>query len=540
MHKNIPLLLALIFFVPAVQAQENPPDVQWESDPLDVIEQPQVEEEPVAMPEFQDVPVDAEASASPKPEVTPDVAAPKSAESPEAVSSSEAASSPPISGAEPDLDLENRFHTIYKSYNQQPTATETWEQVVGTRKSEIYQVQKGDTLSGISTTFFGDFQFWPKIWSLNNAQILNPHEITPGMNVQFFPGSMDEAPTLTLAENKIGAVGEPASTEAAPMPEATQKEISSLIPAAKKRSAILKNIPPSLPNYSVGSFFDQGVDFKGATLKLPEQASSEYLTYYIADEPIRGVGIVVAGELDMTTAGDFQYIYVRLDSGSGKDFYVQKNLSQVPDPIRKERRAQMIEIQGQIELLEKVNDKNNTYRAIVKKAIQPVEVGSVITPGFLPMIDTSPRPVTPGATARIMGGQYDRKRSLFGSNSLVFLDSGTSQGLQVGQNLPIFADESIRNKKALALMNDRVIGAIKIVRVSANFATGYVTKSSDDILMGDYIGKSTFRASNQTVDQIEEDRSRVMEDSTDNFEKEFDSVPVTEPTSESGFDDTDF
>ncbi|WP_374030583.1 hypothetical protein [Bdellovibrio bacteriovorus] len=77
---------------------------------------------------------------------------------------------------------------------------------------------------------------------------------------------------------------------------------------------------------------------------------------------------MTATEMDMKTAGEFQYIYVRLDSNGGKDFVAQKNLTMVKDPLVKDRQGQMVELQGEIEVLEKVNDQQNIYRAIVKKS----------------------------------------------------------------------------------------------------------------------------------------------------------------------------
>lgn len=60
----------------------------------------------------------------------------------------------------PDSSREEEFHRIYKSYNEQPTSVESWENAIKGRAAENYQVQKGDTLSDISGTllvisFFG-------------------------------------------------------------------------------------------------------------------------------------------------------------------------------------------------------------------------------------------------------------------------------------------------------------------------------------------------------------------------------------------------
>jgi hypothetical protein len=101
---------------------------------------------------------------------------------------------------EPDLELEKRFHQLYQRINSVPTSEQTWEAVAGPRAAQVYVIQKGDNLYNISGTLFGDSQFWPKIWSLNEMDILNPHFIQPNRPIYFYPGTVDMPPTLGLVK----------------------------------------------------------------------------------------------------------------------------------------------------------------------------------------------------------------------------------------------------------------------------------------------------------------------------------------------------
>ncbi|WP_374033427.1 LysM peptidoglycan-binding domain-containing protein [Bdellovibrio bacteriovorus] len=542
MNKKFSVMMALILTAMLAQAQDNPPDATWESDPLDVLESQQQEVVEPSVPEFKEIDEPgADVPAPPAPEVaspeptTEDVAPSAPAPETQTVETFSPAPGTGAVGSEPDYAREAEFHRIYKNYNEQPTSVELWEKAVGNREAEIYQVQKGDTLWGISTTFFGDPNFWPKIWSLNNGAVLNPHEIDPKMNIQFFPGTADEAPTLDLAAADTAAKAD-GTVVTDVKPEAGAKGDAVALPRGKKRAPLLKNLPNSLPSYRMGAMNDPKVELQIELPKNQFPIAPEYLEYYLADAPVQGVGRVTATEMDMKTAGEFQYIYVRLDSNGGKDFVAQKNLTMVKDPLVKDRQGQMVELQGEIEVLEKVNDQQNIYRAIVKKAIQPVDVGAILTPGKLPMIDPTPSGLVSGVGAKIMGGQFDKKRNIFGNSTLVFLDGGSASGLQEGQTLSVFADERVRNKKNEAVMNDRVVGSVKIVRVSPNFATAYVIKASDNILVGDYVGKPVVQAMREAP--VVEAPAKVDED----FEKEFEDAPSTPaeaPSPDGGLDDSD-
>ena len=517
------LVVFLIFAALAAKAQDY--SDQWESDPLDVLEmqndekktQPQV-------PEFQDID-DSGGLASPFEEVphsdTPTMDMPPLTPAP---------STPTYSGGGtdggPDYSQEAEFHRIYKNFNEQPTSTENWEKVVGARESEVYLVQKGDTLSGISSTFFGDFGYWPKLWSLNNPQILNPHEIEPGMNIKFYPGTMDEAPTLSLA-----AAGEEVETGKEKVP-GSSPVIG--LPKAKAAAPVLKGLPPSLPKYKMGHIEKTRIDIDLTPMRFPR--ALEHLEFFISDRAVIGSGKVTGTEMNMKTAGDYQYIYVELNGSSEKFFVAQKNLTEVSDPLVKDRKGQMVEIQGEIEVLERVSDQKNVYRAIVRKTISPIEVGSVLVPGRMPMIDPIAGSVVDGVGAKIMGGQFDRTRTLFGSNSLVFLDAGANQGLQEGQTLRIYADEKVRNKKTDAVINDRVIGTAKIVRTSPNFATAYVVTATDNILLGDYLGSAKTQA-RLPVPASNQDFSEDFESDFENLDTP--SSSSSPPASDSGFDDSD-
>lgn len=392
----------------------------------------------------------------------------------------------------PDTQKESTFHEIYKKYNEQPTSQESWESAIGDRQSQVYRVQKGDTLSDISRTLFGDQFYWPKIWSLNTGSIANPHEIDPTMNIQFFPGSVADAPTLDLVDAREM---EESVVKNPPPPEPPEKSPSDrgLIPKPKRNYARpLKQLPPSLPLQRYGALPKTKPSIQIDLVPRKYPTSPEYLAYAVMDQAPAGEGKIVDTEMGMKTAAEFQYVIVHIDNENQKNFIVYSVMSPVKDPTREDGKASapLIEYQGEIEILNKVNPEENLYRAIVKKAIEPIEVGSLLLPGKLPTFDPAAVEAAPAPRSTIIGGQYESKRNLLNTRALIFLSSGSDQGLREGQSIGIYENIRKRLPKTKVLMNERQIGVAKIIRVSKNYSTAYVTRADDDISVGDYAGSS--------------------------------------------------
>ncbi|MBO9665234.1 MAG: LysM peptidoglycan-binding domain-containing protein [Bdellovibrio sp.] len=549
MNKKFSVTLTIIFCALVVQLQQAhgqeaaPPDTTWDADPLDVLEPKKETTQEPTVPEFKEIPEAGQAPHAESAPVSPpeEPAAPEetpAAPAPEPVPKAKPKKkiqqaqsfAPSVGGSDPDYEKENEFHAIYKRFNQEPTSEESWEKAVGARKSETYKVQKGNTLWDISNTFFGDPNFWPKIWSLNNDSILNPHEINPAMNIQFFPGTMADAPTVSLGANDtakdevVANGGGEAGANNAPVPK-----------THRKITPVLKSLPSSLPSGRVGFFADDDgvVDVQLQNSQFPKHLES--LGYYLADSVVVGVGSITGTEMDTKTAGDFQHVYVQLPSNAEKYYVAHKNMGDVTDPRSKDRKGKMVEIQGEIEVVEKVNEQKNIYRAIVRKAIQPLEVGAVLLPGHIPMIDPASSALSSSAGGKIMGGQFGKNRSLFSANSLVFLNGGSNQGFQEGQSFQVYADEALRNRQTDAVMNDRKIGIVKIVKVSPNFATAYVTNASEDILTGDYVGLTSAKtAINKAVESHAPESKEEI-----NNELDLEGAPSVDTPPESGSEDLD-
>jgi hypothetical protein len=393
--------------------------------------------------------------------------------------------------SEPDLKKEEYFHNIYKKFNEQPTSAEAWEKVLSNRKPNTYSIQEKDTLWDISQTFFGDAHYWPKVWSYNTDDILNPHEISPKQSIRFYAGTITEAPTVGLATKETPE--EELPQKVIEKNEEGKVEAISLPPPLHKSRPVVKKLPKSLPLYRIGGVNNPPVEFQNVQPKhIP--VATKFISHYVTEHPPTSMGQIVEAELNEgTTATEFQNVIVRVSNPGAKKFLVYKDNTSISDPmVTLGASVPIVEVQGTLEILDKVNDSDNLYRAVVTKVIAPVEVGAQLTTGSLETFKVeSSAPVT-SVQARIIGGQYERLvMKMFGDDNLIFLNAGAKQGLQLGSTLQVFLNERLRNSRSKSVINDRKIGFVKIVNVSDNFATAYVLHTDVDLMVGDYVGSAS-------------------------------------------------
>lgn len=353
------------------------------------------------------------------------------------------------------------------------------EESENSNEVKIYKVHKGETLADVSEMMFGDRSFWPQIWSMNK-DIHNPYEIPAGTIVRYTPGTKSKAPVL-------GFGAPPAKPLVDAIPEILALTVNVEIPRPKKiTSQPLEELPSSLPKWKYKKDKISPSTYLDVT-KIERKFSNPQmiLSYYVSDEKIEGEAEVIGNEMNMLTSVDYQYVYIRFqNTPSAKRFLVIKNVGRVPDPYSNQK-AILNQVQGLVEVMESVDPEKQIYRALVVKAIFPVEKGSRLIPSEIPEMSTSSEGIESSSTARIIGGQYGIERRMLSSDSLVFLNQGKQSGLVDGVILPIYRDQSTRLERRFEKSFPRKIGQMKVVRVSENVSTALILNVNEEVKIGD-------------------------------------------------------
>jgi len=402
---------------------------------------------------------------------------------------------------DPDEAIERSFHNNYMRYNSEPTSVEAWSTATFGRSEEVYIVQKGDTLWSISETLFGDSLFWPKIWALNRQGIVNPHFITPGMKVRFFPGSPDYVPTLSVG-------GEPGSGEASANANSESGEASGFISSDGTSSAeagvsaertyqkphpleygeftsaedrklppegVLvaaagepTPLPPSLPLYRSSRYFDPVRKIEVIELKEREKLHVEpYVDVFLTDR-------LVLSDLKIARDGnnnlgcnvgevlrDFEFI-----RKSPTDEYT------ILEPLEK------IVIEKDKFFLYPYR-KIGTLSQYAEGKLRIKECNSELNRNqlFVPtsVVNSLKTRKTSDKQPRIIGGATLMDQQLFHDHATIFVDMG-SLGFEIGQIFGIISERI-----------DAPAGQFKIMDRFGSYAVGIITNDTKPIMNGDRV-----------------------------------------------------
>lgn len=394
---------------------------------------------------------------------------------------------------EPDYAYESQLHDIYLNYHKEKTSYEDWSSMVGDRVSETYTIQKGDTLWEISKTFFGDGNYWPKIWSVN-GKITNPHLIKENNTISFLLGDASGAPAFSITE----------SPTSIPVYD-TSGELSQLRipPSSTTSKPVVTELPASLPDLTglnrTSEYDDLGFSYMKRPIVKVEDTIP--LAALITEGAPQYSGKVVEGEIAELSAGPHQYVYVAVDPAVAKvgermliirnEGPVEFNSSSLPEVRTRPYRVKVI---GELEItdetgqsLQKDKQKWSYYKALIIKADNQVRQGDLLQMGRYTNVRVTQQGPRSDVVAEIISG-INGGRAVIHPRAFLFLDRGKEAGLSSGDILPIRANRSKRHKNSKLKGATREIGLLRIVETTPHFSLALVVDAWEEIYPGDVTG----------------------------------------------------
>lgn len=392
----------------------------------------------------------------------------------------------------PDYLQEQKFHNLYQKFNNAPTPQETWVKALASDQNiKTYVVQKGDTLASISETLFGDVQFWPKIWALNQVGITNPHHIFPGQKIFFLEGTAETAPVVQVGDSSdLGLIVQkqlpPETNKFGKQSDSLGKydvqntEFNSndkLLNRDKKKTNVYNEPPDSFPRTFPSKYL---------TPLTPSVTVLDFENKKMIDKPIENPYLLssnrIKTDLQIKTSdldklvcrkGHYMPSIVEVDSQAGEQLSEKEYFMLVREDLKLTRlkntfvyrRNGLVKMNsnGSMRVEQCIENSNSdvilvTADSLSAQILPPTEVVSSIKSGN-----------------RILDGFVVYGQSFFTKGQFVLLNADRGD-LQKEQEYHVFSEEFGQN-----------VGVIKVVEKTGTIALGFITQSSNLVKNGDSI-----------------------------------------------------
>lgn len=313
-----------------------------------------------------------------------------------------------------------------------------------------YTIQRGDTLWDISGRYLNSPYKWPALWDMNrDVPIPNPHLIYPGQEIQIREGQP-----------------EPPFPMAAPPP---------MPPTAPP----FNNVPPPTTAPPV------------PPPVASEDDASKYFIYtpiervgFIRREPIEPVGRIFRAKEDreMVSFGDDVYIRAPMPLEVGELFTIFRADGPLADRKNQRPIGTQYLLTGVLEILR--NEENLTIGRVVR-AFREIRLNDRLMPFEKRSPKIPYRPAVEGMEGNIL---FPESRSfLVGQHHIVFIDRGTLDGVDVGQQYEIFLDKDSRSTISAVgrpIITPTPIGNFLVLLAEPENATVLITKAIRSIPEG--------------------------------------------------------
>jgi hypothetical protein len=335
------------------------------------------------------------------------------------------------------------------------------------KKGQIYKVQKGDTLWGISQTYLGTPWIWPSVWKENEAEIANPHRIFPGELIWISEGMMRKLTPEEAA--RLAAAGQAAGeTPAAPAPDGAAPEARPIAKPAAEEDPFA-----SLDAAEVAD------DFK---LSIPTLQGVSFVT----DEALKASGALMGNHEENYWTVQGQRSIVSVGEGQahvGDAYTVFRVRRELRHPDTGERLGYFIQVLGKAEITQLMPE---TAWVRITESWAEMQPGDRV----MPFVE-EPDAITEVRVGQAVRGEivaFEPYRLRVGDRDFVVLDQGTRSGVVPGRRLTVFrAGRPARDPltSQMMMVPDDIVGELFVVKSSEKTSLALVTRSDRELVVGD-------------------------------------------------------
>ncbi len=321
-----------------------------------------------------------------------------------------------------------------------------------------YVVQRGDTLWSIATKFLNDQWRWPEIWRMNQEQIRNPHNISPG-DVLVLDRSVSP-PQLRLGDagGGRGAGGE---------------EGVKLLPRIYTQPLASEAIPAISPK-AIEPFLTQPLIIEeGGLDKAPR---------------------IIATEENRVNLGTGNVAYV---SGFGDADEPAWHVYRAGRPLVDPDSRRTLGIEAVFLGTARVTRSGEPATVQIVNSKKEISAGDRLIPAPPPTIPQYvPHAPSSAVSGRIMGLYDALATSMGGRDSIISINRGRRDGLEVGHVLAVYRNIVVYDQKDYLKSRDRSpaiqlpperYGLVFIFRTFNSVSYALVMESSRPVQGGDIV-----------------------------------------------------
>lgn len=358
--------------------------------------------------------------------------------------------------------------TYRLSRRLKPIPNLEWEGIAGGRIAETYEVVKGDTLWQVSQRLFGDPRYWPKIWSINNGSITNPHLIRPGKKVVFLPGTETSLPGVSI----VSASDAPSAIAGGENPKGEGGD-EVVDPQSLKRSSEWKTLPTQTWERNAGDVIPESqrltvADGGVRALRMNAEPIRTELDSVLGAQPPNIWGEIVGARSEATrlSIGDLVFVKSPYDLQTGKLYTVIGDSHEMRSPFT----DRMAFLSPKLATIKIIGIRDRMFVASVTQANDVVMRGNRVVDYIPGAPKTAMVPGSSPLEGMILSDPKSPSR-MISTNHQYYVDRGTRDGIQAGMVFRSFQHRDTSTGKKITDADFLIDSDFQVIYAAEGFST---------------------------------------------------------------------